>query len=41
VLQVSFHYRAGGSLPSLEATMRANVVGQTADQPAQRAVEFA
>jgi protein arginine N-methyltransferase 1 len=41
VLQVSFNYRAGGSLPSLEATMRANVVGQAAAQPAQRAVEFA
>lgn len=41
VLQVSFHYRAGGSLPSLEATMRADVVSQSIAQPALRAAEFA
>ena len=41
VLQVSFHYRAGGSLPSLEATMRAEVVTQAVAQPAQRTAEFA
>ncbi|WLI91254.1 methyltransferase domain-containing protein [Massilia sp. R2A-15] len=41
VLNVSFHYRAGGSLPSLEATMRAEVVTQGVAEPAQRAAEFA
>lgn len=41
VLQVSFHYRAGGSLPSLEATMRAEVVTQAVAQAAPRTAEFA
>ena len=35
VIQVSFHYRAGGSIPSLEAAIRVDVVGEraTADTP--------
>lgn len=33
VLQVSFQYRAGGSIPSLEASMRAQVIYDVALQP--------
>lgn len=41
VLQVSFQYRCGGSLPSLQAAMRADVVVQSAAQPVHRTAEFA
>jgi hypothetical protein len=41
VLQVSFQYRCGGSLPSLQAAMRADVVVQTVAQPVHRTAEFA
>ncbi|MES2264943.1 MAG: methyltransferase domain-containing protein [Pseudomonadota bacterium] len=35
VLQVSFQYRAGGSIPSLEASLRVEVLYEAALQPAQ------
>jgi hypothetical protein len=41
VLQVSFHYRAGGSIPSLQAAIRADLVNPTVAQPAYRTAEFA
>ncbi len=41
VLQVSFQYRAGGSIPSLQAAIRADVVGAALAQPAYPAAEFA
>jgi protein arginine N-methyltransferase 1 len=41
VLQVSFQYRAGGSIPSLEASIRADLVHESAAQPAQRAAAYA
>ncbi|MEO7493912.1 MAG: methyltransferase domain-containing protein [Massilia sp.] len=41
VLQVSFNYRCGGSIPSLEATMRADLVTEVVAEPAQRTAVFA
>lgn len=41
VLQVSFQYRAGGSIPSLEAAIQVAVVYQAAHQPAQRPAVYA
>jgi protein arginine N-methyltransferase 1 len=41
VLEVSFNYRAGGSIPSLEATMRADLVTETVPEPAYRSAVFA
>jgi hypothetical protein len=41
VLQVSFHYRAGGSIPSLQANIRADLVTQNVAQPLHRTAEFA
>ena len=38
VVQVSFAYRCGGSIPSLEATMRAEVVARFEEQPAEEGV---
>lgn len=40
-LHVSFHYRAGGSIPSLEASLRASVAHDVAAQPQQRAAIYA
>ena len=41
VLQVSFAYRAGGSIPSLEASIRVDVVRAAVTEPARRITEFA
>jgi protein arginine N-methyltransferase 1 len=42
VLQASFHYRCGGSIPALQAAIRVEVMApQTAAQPVHRAAEFA
>jgi protein arginine N-methyltransferase 1 len=41
VLQVSFQYRAGGSIQSLQAALRASVIYEAALQPAQRWPAFA
>ncbi len=41
VLQVSFQYRAGGSIPSLQAAIRADLVIETVAQPVHRTAEFA
>jgi len=41
VLAVSFQYRAGGSLPSLQASMNVSVLYEAALQPAQRVPAFA
>lgn len=41
VLQVSFSYRAGGSLQSLQSNLRASVIYEAAQQPAQRWPAFA
>jgi len=41
VLQVSFAYRAGGSLPSLEASIKVDVVRQGVAEPARRLTEYA
>ena len=41
VLQVSFAYRAGGSLPSLEASIQLHVVREEVAQPSQRITEYA
>jgi type I protein arginine methyltransferase len=41
VLQVSFAYRAGGSLPSLEASIKVDVVRQSVTEPARRLTEYA
>ncbi|MBA5638697.1 methyltransferase domain-containing protein [Duganella sp. LX20W] len=35
VLQLSFQYRAGGSIPSLQASMQAEILYEAAHQPAQ------
>jgi protein arginine N-methyltransferase 1 len=41
VVQVSFQYRAGGSLPSLQAALRATVVYDSATQPAMHVPVYA
>jgi protein arginine N-methyltransferase 1 len=41
VLQVSFQYRAGGSIPSLQASIRADVVYDAVAQPVQRTAAYA
>ena len=41
IVQVSFAYRAGGSLPSLEASMRAEVVERAGVPVHERTAEFA
>jgi len=41
VLQVSFQYRAGGSLPSLQAALRATVIYDAALQPASAPAAYA
>lgn len=41
VLQVSFQYRAGGSIPSLQASLQAEVMYEAARQPAQGVPAFA
>jgi len=41
VLQVSFQYRAGGSIPSLQATLQASLLYQAALQPASYGAVFA
>ncbi|MDB5745325.1 MAG: methyltransferase type 12 [Massilia sp.] len=47
VVEVAFEYRAGGSIPSLQASLRASLASDVANdsvqarQPAARAVEFA
>ena len=41
VLQVSFQYRAGGSIPSLQASLRADVLYEAHLQPAQFTPAFA
>jgi len=41
VLQVSFQYRAGGSIPSLQAVMRAEVIYEAAAQPVTRQHAYA
>jgi hypothetical protein len=41
VLQVSFHYRTGGSIPSLQTAIRADLVTQNVAQPLHRTAEFA
>jgi predicted RNA methylase len=41
VVQLSFAYRAGGSIPSLEASIQAEVVGRVAQEEQARATEFA
>lgn len=41
VLQVSFHYRAGGSLPSLQATLKCSLLYEAALQPAHHLPAFA
>ncbi|MDL2355784.1 MAG: methyltransferase domain-containing protein [Pseudomonadota bacterium] len=41
LLQVRFQYRAGGSIPSLQAAIRADVVPAAMPQTAPRNVEFA
>jgi protein arginine N-methyltransferase 1 len=40
MLQVSFQYRAGGSIPSLQAAIRADVVAAASTQPAFPAANF-
>ncbi len=41
VLQVSFQYRAGGSIPSLEASMRAQVIYDVSLQPVTQNAVYA
>ncbi|PHV05849.1 methyltransferase type 12 [Janthinobacterium sp. BJB412] len=41
VLQVSFQYRAGGSIPSLQASLRADILYEAALQPRQYMPAFA
>ena len=41
VLQVSFQYRAGGSIPSLQASLRADILYEAALQPQQYMPAFA
>ncbi len=41
VLQISFQYRAGGSIPSLEASMRASVIYDAALQAVQHSAVYA
>lgn len=41
VLEVSFHYRAGGSIPSLQASIRTELVYDSAAVPAVRSPAFA
>jgi predicted RNA methylase len=41
MVQVSFQYRCGGSLPSLQAAMRADIVGAGTAAQHQQAAEFA
>ena len=41
VIQVSFHYRAGGSIPSLEAAIRVDVVSELATDSAKRIATYA
>lgn len=41
VLEVSFQYRAGGSIPSLQASLRATILYQAASQPAARVPAYA
>jgi protein arginine N-methyltransferase 1 len=41
VLGVSFQYRAGGSIQSLQASIRTDLVREAADQPAIRTAAFA
>lgn len=40
-LQVQFHYRAGGSIPSLQATLRAAVIEEAATMPVHRSLAYA
>jgi protein arginine N-methyltransferase 1 len=41
VLQVSFQYRAGGSIPSLQAALRADILYEAALQPAPGVLAYA
>ena len=41
MLQVSFQYRAGGSIPSLEASMNGQVLYDVNLQPAPQTVVYA
>jgi len=41
VIEVSFHYRAGGSIPSLEAAIRVDVVTGMATDSAKRIATYA
>ncbi|MEG1118426.1 MAG: methyltransferase type 12, partial [Janthinobacterium sp.] len=41
VLQVSFQYRAGGSIPSLEASIRAQVIYDVNLQPVTQSAVYA
>lgn len=41
VLQVSFQYRAGGSIPSLQASLTAEIMYEAAQQPLQRIPAYA
>jgi predicted RNA methylase len=41
VLEVSFQYRAGGSIPSLQASLKAELVFEAAAQPAAQVPAFA
>jgi len=41
VLQLSFQYRAGGSIPSLQASLQAGLLYQAALQPASYSAAFA
>jgi protein arginine N-methyltransferase 1 len=41
VLQVSFQYRAGGSIPSLQASLRAEVLYEATLQPSQTIPAYA
>ena len=41
LVEIGFAYRAGGSIPSLEASIRANVVGRVEQEERTQAAEFA
>jgi type I protein arginine methyltransferase len=41
VVEVGFRYRAGGSIPSLQAAIRADVVHESVSQPALRTAAYA
>jgi len=41
VLPVSFHYRAGGSIPSLQASIRIGLLAEDAAQPVAARHEYA